>query len=488
VHYFTTGLAVWNSLSKRARRGLAFALAVSSACALLAAVVAHPSRTALFATPLHPEQLSEVEERLAGWNVAFTPVADNVIVDTSRRSDLLLRLSLADVPHAHLETTGEALAGVGVLTPQAVIDAQARTGLAGDLESGLRGIEGIDDARVIVAPAKLAEFADESTREASASVRLRLRPGVRLSRATVNGIRQFVAAGVTGLDPARVTIVDDRGIALGDGDDGEEASDLQVALQSALDAAFGEGVTIVRVHAEFGAEQVTARELRRSALGDPIAVVTRNERYSDGSKHYDHADRDDARGSDLREVLTQAPPGNLKRISTAVFVDESHAIELPKVRDLAAATVGYDERRGDALVVQAVDFARTAVARKDPWWLAYGALVPLIPALVTALAGIAVARLVLPPAFSLLQQAVERTTVRRASKAMNGLAPARVRSVLCDEPPHAAAAIISALPAATAAAVLELYPQHEREAIVTRMQRPCTTLAGDPHEYLRRRV
>jgi flagellar M-ring protein FliF len=463
-------------------------MAVSSAGALLLVFLAHPARSPLFATPLHPEQLSEVEERLASWNVAFTPVADNVIVDTSRRSDLLLKLSLAGIPHEHVQTTDEALAGVGVLTPQAVIDAQTRAGLAGDLESGLRGIDGIDDARVIVAPAKLAEFADESSREASASVRLRLRPGVHLSRATVNGIRQFVAAGVTGLDPARITIVDDRGVALGDGDDGEEASDLQASLQSALDTAFGDGVTIVRVHAEFGGEQVTARELRRSALGDPIAVVTRNERYSDGSRRYDHADRDDARGSDVRDVITQAPAGNLKRISTAVFVDESREIDLPKVRDLAAATVGYDERRGDALVVQAVDFHRAAVARKDPWWLAYGALVPLVPAVITALAGITVARLALPPVFSLLQQAVERTAVRRTSNAVSGLAPARVHSVLCDEPPHAAAAIISALPAATAAAVLELYPQHEREAIVTRMQRPYSTLVGDPQEYLRRHV
>jgi flagellar M-ring protein FliF len=486
VVYANAVLARWNLLSRRARRGLGAALALLLAGSLLATLAAHPSRTALFATPLHPEQLGEVEERLAAWNVGFTPIADNIIVETSRRSDLLLRLSLAGVPHAHLETTGEALAGVGVLTPQAVIDAQTRAGLAGDLEAGLRGIDGIDDARVIIAPAKAAEFADESSRDATASVRLRLRPDVRLSRAAVNGIRQFVAAGVTGLDPARVTIVDDRGIALGDGDDGEEASELQTSLQSALDAAFGEGVTIVRVHAALGTEAVTARELSRSALGAPIAIATRSERYSDGSKRYEHADRDDARGSDLREVVTQAQPGDVKRISTAVFVDESRAIDLPKVRELAAATVGYDDRRGDALVVQAVDFRRALSARKDPWWLLYGALVPLMPALVTAVAAIAVARVALPHAAALLQRALERSAVRSVSKAVGGLAPSRVRSVLAEEPPHAAAAIISALPAATAAAVLDLYPQHEREAIVLRMQRSHGAIIGDPQEYLRR--
>jgi flagellar motor switch protein FliG len=78
--------------------------------------------------------------------------------------------------------------------------------------------------------------------------------------------------------------------------------------------------------------------------------------------------------------------------------------------------------------------------------------------------------------------------VEQASKVAAGFPPARVRSMLEQEPPHAAAAIISALPAATATAVLELYPPHEREAIVTRMQRRHSPLLGDAHELLRRRV
>ena len=144
-----------------------------------------------------------------------------------------------------------------MLTPQAVVEAQTRAGLAGDIEAGLRGIDGIDDARVIVAPAKAPEFADESTRDASASVRLRLRTGARLSREAVDGIRAFVAASVSGgCSRAHVTILDDRGIALGDaGTPGDDAQELQAALQSALDAPLGDGATIVRVWAEYAGER-----------------------------------------------------------------------------------------------------------------------------------------------------------------------------------------------------------------------------------------
>lgn len=486
VHQLAPLLHRWNKLSAAMRTALTAAAFAAIAIVVAIGIASHPSREALFATPLHPEQLAEVQERLAGWSVPFTPTVDNVIVEASRRSDLLLRLSLSGIPHEHIETTGEALGSIGVLTPQSVIDAQTRAGLAGDIESGLRGIDGIGDARVIVAPAKPAEFADEVSGDTSASVRLQLRPGTRLSQATIDGIRSFVAAAVTGLAPQHVTIVDDRGIALGAGDDGSEAVSLQTSLQSALDAAFGAGVAIVRVSAEYAADGVARRDVRRASVGPPIGRTSHGESYVDGSKRYRREDVDDDRGSETTETTVESPPGSLRRISAGIFIDEARAIDLAKVRDLAAAVLGYNAKRGDTLTVQAVDFHRLPAAQKDVWWLLYGTIVPLAPAIVISLGAIAIVRLLLPPISSIAASWLDRTAVRDASHAVSGLAPSRVRTALVHEPPHAAAAIISALPAATAAAVLELYPQHEREAIVRRMQRPQSPLFGDAEEYVRR--
>lgn len=487
MQYAAHLLARWNALPKTARIAAGAIAAVAAFLSIFGSIVAHPAREPLFATPLHAEQLTEVEERLAGWNVTFTPTSDNVVVDARSRNDVLLRLSLAGVPHAHLESSGEALADVGVLTPQAVIDAQTRAGLAGDIEAGLRGIDGLDDARVIVAPAKSAEFADQSTHQASASVRVRMRAGARLSRAAIDGIRAFVAAGVAGLDPAHVTILDDRGVALDDGDTGEDAAELQRSLQSALDGAFGENATIVRVHAEYRRDASTERDVRRMPLGGgPIARAARSETFDGSGKRYRRRDETDDRGSETHEWTSQASPGAVQRLSTAVFVDVARNIDLTKVRDLAAATVGFQSGRGDALAIAAVDFHRDPGPRKDGWWLLYGAIVPLAPAVVAALGFFAVARVAVPPLAALLQTLIERASVRRTSKAVAGFAPTRVRSALAHEPPHAAAAIISALPAATAAAVLELYPPHERDAIVKRMQRPHSPLLADAQELLRR--
>ena len=483
-------LTRWNSLPRAVRVVASAAASVAVVLSIAAAILAHPPRVALFSAPLHPEQLSEVEERLASWNVTFTPTADNVVVDAVRRNDVLLRLSLAGVPHPHLSSTGEALAAIGVLTPQAVVEAQTRAGLAGDIEAGLRGIDGIDDARVIVAPAKAPEFADESTRDASASVRLRLRAGARLSREAIDGIRAFVAASVPELQPAHVTILDDRGIALGDaGTPGDDAQELQAALQSALDAALGDGATIVRVWAEYAGEHTSERDVRRMPAGaQEIARARRSESYDGGGKRYRRIEEGEDRGSETHELISEARAGGLKRLSTAVFVDQSRGVDVAKVRELAAATVGYDARRGDLLAVDAVDFRRAPALRRDAWWLLYGAIVPLAPALIVTLGLVICVRLAMPPFGSFLQSLIERAAVERASKAAAGFAPARVRSMLEQEPPHAAAAIISALPAATATAVLELYPPHEREAIVRRMQRRHSPLLDDAQELLRRHV
>lgn len=474
------------ALPKSVQIGAGVVLLAIVLISIVAGVAGHSPRVALFASPLHAEQLTEVEERLAEWSVPFTQSADNILIDANRRNDLLLRLSLAGVPHTHVQTTGEALANVGVLTPQAVIDAQTRSGLAGDIEMGLRSVNGVDDATVIIAPAKTAEFADQSARDASASVRLRLHLGAQLGRDAVAGIRAFVASSVAGLDASHVMILDDRGVALDDASGGgDDSSELQRSLQSALDAAFGGGVAIVRVHADYDRAVSEQRDVRRTPLGNgPIEHTSTNESYNDVGKRYQKRDEHDDRGSETQETTSHTAPGGIVRLSTAVFVDESRAVDLAKVRELAAATVGYDERRGDTIAVQAVDFHRGLAPKHDRFFLLYGALASLLPTLALIIGAIIIIRLAMPTVTTLARQFAERTSIERTSRTVAGFAPAQVRGALAHEPPHAAAAIISALPTATAAAVLELYPPHEREAIVRRMQRPHTSLIPNAEEIL----
>jgi flagellar M-ring protein FliF len=462
-------------------------------CAVVAGVLAvaaigfyasRDTRVALFATPLRAEQLAEVEQRLAAWNVPHAATSDNVLVDRAAHGELLLRLALAGVPHAHLAGSDETLARVGALTPQTVLEAQTRDALAADLALGLRGLDGVVDARVVIAPSSAGVYADEPRRDASASVRVTPSSGTHLSAQTVAGIKAFVAGGVPGLDADRVTVLDDRGLAL-DGDGGDDASDVQAALQSALDAAFGTGATIVRVHREPLGERRDVHDVRRTALDGSVARTSSDERYASGAKKYSKTNATEDRGSDTREERRVAAPGATARLTVAVFVDVARGLDLAKIRALAAAAAGVRPDRGDAVSVEAVAFADPATTTRSAtapgWVLAFASVVPQG---LTTVALIVVAAFTARPAAAVAARAIESASLRGASRAVAAIPPERVRGALDGEPPHVAAALISGLPAATAAAVLELYAPDERAGIVRRLARANTSLVPRPEELI----
>jgi flagellar M-ring protein FliF len=476
------------SLSPRVKlvAGVAVLLGVAALSAGLN--VTRDVRVALFATALAPEQVTEVETRLAAWGVPYAPLADNVRVDPRKRADVLLRLSLAGVPHRHLATTDEAFAHVNALTPQSILEAQTRDALAADLAQGLRGLDGVADARVIVAPASGGGYADESSRDASASVRVTLTAGAHLAPATVAGIRAFVAGGVPGLDAQHVTVLDDRGALDGTATVADDAS-AQTSLQSALDAALGAGATIVRVHREPAGEVRDERDVKRLPLPGDLNRTSGDERYASAQKKYQKQTATEERGSETRDVRRTAAADATARLSVAIFVDGSRAIDLEKIRTLAAAATGIDERRGDTLRVESVRFAATAspVMRGVDAWAIAGLFAGMVPQLALVAGAVVLAVFGARPAYAVIVRAVEAADVRTAARESAGLPPARVRGALAGEPPHVAAAVISALPAATATAVLELYPPEERAQIVRRLARAAVDLVPHAEELLRAR-
>jgi len=480
----------WNTWPLRTRIAAVVAACCVASAIAFASVAQRERHVALFAAPLRGEQVSEVVERLAEWNVPFIAVADNVHVDAPRRNEILLRLSLAGIPHMHLASSSEALAKAGPLTPQSVLDAQQRDGLAGDIAGGLRGIAGIADARVIIAPARDGAFADEASHEATASVRLTLRNGTALARDVLEGVRQFVAASVPGLDAKRVAILDDRGLALAErlpaGSD--EAQGFRESLQSALDLALGVGATIVRVRVSYDPRVRSIHEIVRKPLGSrAIATTNADERFKSAAKTYAKSTTSVDRGSDTQDERIETPGGRVERISVAVAVDAMRHVDLHKIQSLATATLGLVTSRGDAVRVEEIAFPRPAPAALGfPLASGLGFVATLVPSLVVAGALLFALRIGATPVARVCDAFVQRLGVVRTTQAVATFAPSHVRGALAGEPPHTAAAIISALPAATATAVLEMYPPEERAAIVRRMARAAAPVVPDYETVLRR--
>ncbi len=482
--------ARWRALapSQRLLTGLLGLAAVGAFT--FALLLERDTRVPLFAQPLQSEQLAEVVERLAEWNVGFVTLPDNVRVDANRKNDVLLRLALAGVPHAHLATSAEALQQASPLTPQSVLDAQQREGLAGDLASSLRGIAGVAEARVIIAPAQPGAFADEASHAATASVRLSLQPGAVLGTSVLDGVRAFVAAGVPGLDPKRVAILDDRGLALGTSSDAslsDEAQSLENSLQSALDGALGVAATIVRVHVSYDQRAREVRDVRRRSLGDgAIGTTTSDETYRSPNKTYAKKNATVDGGSDVHDEKIDMPAGRLERVSVAVAVDASRRFDLRKIRAFASATLGLLPSRGDVVSVEAVAFPHAAATHVAPFASVTGLIAALGPPAMLALAIVFGVRCGVKPVAALGATLVQRLSVQRSTRLVAAFPAAHVRGVLAGEPPHTAAAIISALPAATATAVLELYPPEERAAIVRRMSRAAKPAVPHYESVLRR--
>jgi flagellar biosynthesis/type III secretory pathway M-ring protein FliF/YscJ len=482
-------LARWSRLSGRTRTLVVALFAVALVAVGLAYLLERDTRVPLFAEPLSGEQVNEVIGRLAEWHAAFGATGDNVRVDARRQSELLLRLSLAGVPHAHVVTSSEVLAKAGPMTPESVLDAQRRNGLAGDLELALRGIAGVQDARVIIAAPRPAEFVDDKPDLATASVRLTLAVGAALPAATADGIRAFVAAAVPGLDAKRVTLLDDRGVALDGGRvfAGDETAALATSLQSALDATFGVGATIVRVRVAHDGRTREIHETRRAPLGArPIVSSTDDERYGAERKHYVKRHADEERGSDVREERWDIPAGSGERLSVAVAVDAARNLDLEKIRALSAATVGIVAERGDVLSVEAVRFARPAAPPRPANSIAFGYIATWIPLMVVAFALVAAVRYGTKPLVQAFEATQARAAIARTTQAVAGFAPSQVLGALSGEPPHTAAAIISALPTATATAVLEMYSPEERAAIVRRLARTAAPVVPDARSLLHR--
>jgi len=438
----------------RRRKPALAACVVAAATALTIAALAHSAAPVpLFDAPLHPRQASEVEQALILWNEPFSSNAGGtqVFVAARRRRDVLFRLALAGIPHRYVPTTADVLdAPTNLLTPPEVFDERRRAGIEGDLVAGLRRIDGIADATVVIAPANPDVFASESERSPpSASVQLILQPNAQLTASMIAGIRRFVAAGYPGLNADRVIVVDGSGALLGSPPDRAASRELRIqsTVQTALDAVLGPGTAVVRVSVRTAGTQQTVQSTRvvpHGLLDAEIGTETGSENGRKLSKersvrHYAY--------DTIVEHRTTAADEPAK-ISVAVFLDAARvaAERSQPIAALVRAAAGADLDEGDDVVVEPVQFAPKAPA---PPSRAPSAL---------ALAVLPLAGLVLAIALGL------HFLPQRARMAQDP-AVRELRATLDRESPRTAAYVLSTLPLATRDRVLASYGPVRRATI-----------------------
>ena len=271
--------------------------------------------------------------------------------------------------------------------------------LQGELTRTIDALDGVKSSRVhLVIPENTMFKRDRE--EARAAVSLILRPGATLAAEQTAGVQRLVAASVSGLDPSKVVITDQRGITLAGADStatGGAGSDARLAIKrdiedylthkvaTLLDRAFGTGQALVSVDVALNFDEIKSsvqdlvpwRGTGPNADGGAVSHRRQVETGGNSAPAFTSDSAAGAAGSKPSGMTTEveyeyghrveqviAAPGGITRLSVGVIVpgdlsdDKRH-----RITDLVRVAAGINEARGDAVVVQPLD--QLAVAKAD---------------------------------------------------------------------------------------------------------------------------
>ncbi len=341
--------------------------------------------------------------------------------------------------------------------------------LEGEISRTIMSLGPVKTARVhLVLPRR--ELFTRDRQEPSASVALQMRGSTRLDRNQVLAIQHLVAAAVPGLQPSRISIVDDRGTLLarlGDGDGSQLQGDFtpdeqRVAFESRignrltnlLERTIGFGKVRAEVRAEIDFDRIetnqetydpdgqvvrstqTIEDSSQSKEGDADAVsVGQNlpdaDQLGGGAGSQNQSNRtEEAVNFEISKTVRRSVrnAGKVNRMSVAVLVDgvvtnaengdqtyrPRSAEEMEQIEKLVRSAIGFDGDRGDTIEVVNMRFASAPVgdadlASDEIFGFKQNDLLRLLEVVVLATVGILAILLVVRPLISKVFEATAAT-------------------------------------------------------------------------------
>lgn len=282
--------------------------------------------------------------------------------------------------------------------------------LEGELAKTVGAIDGVERATVQLAIPDDSVFV-EKKKDPTASVFVRTRAGTTLSNDQVQAIVRLVSAGIQGMTPNDVAVIDASGkvlSAVGTGPTGGPLSSgattdyearVQQAVQRILDPLVGTGNSAVTVTAQLGtsSSQTTTETFSATPTTPPLASSTKTEQYTGtggvgaagvlgpdnvavpsgsttGTGTYSSTSTDVTNSVNKSTQVVTTPPGGVQRQSVSVAVDAKAGggLDLTALTQAISAAAGIDPSRGDTISVQRMAFdttsaqnAATALAKAD---------------------------------------------------------------------------------------------------------------------------
>ena len=412
-------LRIWNSLGATQRISLIVVPLLVFALGYGGLKWKHESDFRTLYTSLAPEDASAVAQKIheAGIEYRLDETGATILVPSEKLAEARLALAGAGLPRTGrigFELFDRANLGASDFTEQV----NYRRALEGELERTVSTLSEVDQARIHITFAKDSVFLD-ARQPAKATVVLRLKRASPLQQANVTAIANLVASAVDGLAPEAVAIIDANGRLLNRprAEDGEEKlaeanldyrhqmeAELLAKINTALEPLLGAG----RFHAGVNVEcDFTATEENEESFDPAKSAVltsqTTEESTSTGGAGgggtpgtASNLPQPPARAAVASSGMlrrtdnvsyqpsrtvrrTVSPKGTLKRVSTAVLVDQTLKWEgtgakarrtlippspetMKAIHDVIAGITGFTEQRGDQISVETLPFESTLAA------------------------------------------------------------------------------------------------------------------------------
>lgn len=281
--------------------------------------------------------------------------------------------------------------------------------LQGELTRTIEQIEAVEKARVHIVLAEDSLY-KKNEKPATASIMLKLKPNVELSKKEIKGIVNLAAHSVQGLVPENITIVDDTGKILNDPDEDEAKSvgaktltqldmtrkvqdNLQKNVQSLLDQSLGTGRAFVRVSVELDFDQKQTDKQTYTPVVDDSGIIRSQQ---DSSENYNgtstapggaagtqsnipgyvaqsnnsnanYEKKESTKNYEINEEKQKvvASPGSIRRLNVAVLVnDDVTRAQQDSIMRSVTSAAGISAERGDTVSVEPLPFDTSAADRR----------------------------------------------------------------------------------------------------------------------------
>lgn len=286
--------------------------------------------------------------------------------------------------------------------------------LQGELMRAINTLSAVKQSKVLLALPNKKTFLEESG-QPTASVVVELHPGKSISPEQVKGITHLVASAVEGLDPSKVTVVDDKGKVLSKNYSSDTAVssellelkkqkelELEERIESILSRVVGTGKVIARVSATLNPRttdtleetvdpestairsQVVEEEkldgARTNPTGIPGARANLPGAQEQGQVGFQQNVSKELKTTNYAVPKTtrkiQEAAGDIQRVSVAVLVDgaikmvtdkdgntteewaERTPAEIAKYENLVKNAIGFDNNRGDSVKIENIKFEK----------------------------------------------------------------------------------------------------------------------------------